>query len=304
MRFQIIVSTIWTVLIFLTFCLSAAAKDRGFEWVNELPETAHPGLSHDTFHSSLMDLEVGYVVYLPPGYDDPENSGLRYPVVYYLHGGREGSEIRDIRMVEEFDRRIKSGVVPPRIYVFVNGGRWSHYDHRDSYGETAFVDELIPHVDRNYRTIASRSGRGVEGFAEGGRGAARIMLRHPELFCSAVLIGGGHEHEKHASENKGEVWLGGSKFKVEDRGNNTWDLALQYAKQGDVPLVEILVVVGSRDYNYEANLAWMEHLESLGIPFENYVISGVPHNAGEVYEHVGDQVMRFHERCFAAGEAP
>ena len=30
-----------------------------------------------------------------------------------------------------------------------------------------FVKELIPHIDSTYRTIAKRSGRGIEGFSQG-----------------------------------------------------------------------------------------------------------------------------------------
>ena len=43
------------------------------------------------------------------------------------------------------------------------------------YGNTAeqgmgcdvFINELIPHIDSTYRTIAERSGRGIEGFSQG-----------------------------------------------------------------------------------------------------------------------------------------
>ena len=79
----------------------------------------------------------------------------------------------------------------------------SHYDYKKWLGETAFVKELIPHIDQTYRTIADRSGRGLEGFSQGGRGTARIMFRYPELFDSAAPMGGGHQHEKRISENNG-----------------------------------------------------------------------------------------------------
>jgi enterochelin esterase-like enzyme len=34
-------------------------------------------------------------------------------------------------------------------------------------GCDVFVKELIPHIDSTYRTIAKRSGRGIEGFSQG-----------------------------------------------------------------------------------------------------------------------------------------
>ena len=76
-------------------------------------------------------------------------------------------------------------------------------DHRCIDGATAaaFIKELIPHIDKTYRTIASRKGRAIEGFSQGGRGTARHMFKYPELFCSVAPMGGGHQHEKRISEN-------------------------------------------------------------------------------------------------------
>ena len=166
----------------------AAAQKSRFKWVNPLPDDAHEKLSHGIFRSEAMGVDVGYVIYLPPGYEDAANADRRYPVVYWLHGGRSGSELRNIFLTEHWDQRIRSGKVPPRIYVFVNGGHPSHYDYDGSLGETAFVKELVPHVDRTYRTVADRSGRALEGFSAGGRATARIMFKYP----GSVLLCGAH----------------------------------------------------------------------------------------------------------------
>ncbi len=275
-----------------------AAQDTEFKWVNPLPDHAHERLNHGTFRSEAMGVDVGYVIYLPPGYEEAINAARRYPVVYWLHGGRLGSELRNILLAEDWDRQIRSGRVPPRIYVLVNGGRFGHYDYDGSLGETAFVRELIPHVDRTYRTVSKRSGRALEGFSAGGRGTARIMFKYPEVFCSGAPMGGGHQHEKANSEKGGVVRLG-TESVVVDFSHNSWDLARSYARLQDAPPLEILVVVGTLDFNYEANLEWMGHLESLGIPFSRQVVPKAPHSAGRVYEKIGQEIMLFHERCFA-----
>jgi len=91
-----------------------------FKWVNPVPESnQYPGLHHATFKSPSMDVDVGYCIYLPPRYKE---SKKRYPVIYYLHGGRPGSEVKSIKLVPYIDKYIKSGEVKPMIYVFVNGG--------------------------------------------------------------------------------------------------------------------------------------------------------------------------------------
>lgn len=83
-----------------------------------------------------------------------------------------------------------------------------------------------------------------------------------------------------------------------DPGYNSWDLAEEYAATESNPRLEILVVVGADGMNYEANLEWMDHLESLEIPFERRIIPDVPHDPEMIYEKAGDQIMSFHQRCF------
>jgi hypothetical protein len=120
------------------------------------------------------------------------------------------------------------------------------------------------------------------------------MFKHPELFCSAAPMGGGHAHEKHISEHGKES--GGMKF---DPKNNTYDLAVSYKaeKMSDFPL-QILVALGKRDFNYDANLEWMEHLKQTGIPFQYLPAGDAPHSADQCYKILGDQVMLFHAKNF------
>jgi endo-1,4-beta-xylanase len=74
----------------------------------------------------------------------------------------------------------------PLITVFVNGLRGStmYCDSKDGKRplETVIIQDLIPHIDATYRTIASREGRGVDGFSMGGFGAAHLGFKYPELF--------------------------------------------------------------------------------------------------------------------------
>ena len=51
------------------------------------------GVTHRTFYSPSYNHEIGYNIYLPPGYG---NGGDKYPAAYHLHGwtGDESSEIR------------------------------------------------------------------------------------------------------------------------------------------------------------------------------------------------------------------
>ena len=51
-----------------------------------------------------------------------------------------------------------------------------------------FVQELVPHVDKSFRTVADREHRALTGYSMGGFGAMVLAEKHPELFsCSAPL---------------------------------------------------------------------------------------------------------------------
>ncbi len=279
-----------------------------FKWVNPLTKNDKEVgslVKHDTFKSPSLQVDVGYCIYLPPQYDSDNFKGKRFPVVYYLHGGRPGSERKSIRLVSEIDKHMATKKVSPMIYVFVNGGPVSHYNMPNdpqAQGADIFIKELIPHIDATYRTIAERKGRGLEGFSQGGRGTARLMFRYPELFCSAAPGGGGHATEKKISENNGAE---SDKLKF-SAGDNTWDLARGYAASRDGKTAKrrlrILVYVGSEGFNYENNLQWMEHLTSLKIEHQKLIVPRAKHSAMEIYQKQGLDIMKFHAANFRVDE--
>ena len=132
-----------------------------------------------------MQRAVGFNIYLPPGYVESER---RFPVVYYLNG-RGNDESSHPQLFAILDQAIRAGEIPPMILVYAMCGRTSFYvDSPDGaiMGETVFIRELIAHVDRTVRTVASRNGRAVMGFSMGGQGAIKFALKYPGRFGSAV----------------------------------------------------------------------------------------------------------------------
>ena len=275
-------------------------KPKPFAWVNPLPDKHHPTLLHSTFKSKTAGQSVGYVIYLPPSYK--QDSSRRYPVVYYLHGGRPGSEAKSIGLASLIDDEMKKDKSLEAIYVFVNGGPVSHYNtpkddsikQQSTRGADVFINELIPHIDSTYRTIASRRGRGLEGFSQGGRGTMRLSLRYPDLFCSAAAGGGGYETEKRISESNG---FENEKLRFA-KGDNTWDLARQYA-HSENPNVSWMIYVGTKGFNYQNNLEYMKFLDSLGIAYQRLVVPDIPHSGKGIYEKEANRIVRFHAKNFA-----
>ncbi|HVB44556.1 MAG TPA: alpha/beta hydrolase-fold protein [Streptosporangiaceae bacterium] len=139
------------------------------------------------------------LVYLPPGYDgQPER---RYPCVYVLmgYGGyvtmwRNRTAFRQ-PFLETADQVFASEAAPPAIVVYVD--TWT------SYGGSQFVDspgtgryhsylcdEVIPWVDRHYRTLASPAHRAVSGKSSGGFGAMITPMLRPDLFGALATHAG------------------------------------------------------------------------------------------------------------------
>jgi enterochelin esterase family protein len=137
----------------------------------------------------LGDPHVPSAVYLPPGY--ASNAAL--PVVYCLAGftGTGRMLLNTMPWVEgvdeRLDRLIASGQVRPLIAVLPDcftryGG--SQYVNSSATGryEDYLVAEIVPHIDRTYRTLARPGSRAVMGKSSGGYGACVLAMRHPDLF--------------------------------------------------------------------------------------------------------------------------
>ncbi len=280
-----------------------AKEPAPFAWVSPLAnaewakQILPPTVKHVTFKSPSMGIDVGYYIYLPPGY---ETSQERYPVVYHLHGGRPGAENKAVRLASYVDAAIKKGTIKPTIYVFPNGGPVSWYDMpemKHGLGESVFVNEVVPHIDATYRTWGTREGRALEGYSQGGRGTTRIMFKHPELFLSVAPGGSGYGPEKTIQENDGYE---SATLRFLPIGYNAWDLAKSFAARKEAPQLKILIWDGTKCFNYEFNLKFAAYLKELGIAHEMLVIDGVGHTATGSYDKNGDDVMRHHQKTFDA----
>lgn len=130
------------------------------------------------------------VVYLPPGY---EESGASYPTVYCLTGftGRGKMLVNDAaftpNLAQRMDRLIAAGKIKPMIVVMPDcftyyGG--SQYINSAATGryEDYLIDEIVPFVDENFRTVNSKDARAVMGKSSGGYGALIMGMRHADTF--------------------------------------------------------------------------------------------------------------------------
>lgn len=276
--------------------------NQSFRWVNPFPENFEPlpNLYHESFLSPSMEQEVGYVIYLPPQYSEEDYRS--FPVVYYLHGGRPGNETKSTYLANFLHEWMSSGEVQPVIYIFINGGEISHWNYPPlaSMGEDVFVKELIPHIDSTYRTVSSSSGRAIQGFSQGGRGATRIAFKYPEFFSSVAAGGGAYQVEMLIAENNG-VEYDTRRVNPERLdfgvGNDAYSLAQSYANSGDNKL-NIAFWGGTKGFNYNGILHYMKYLDSLDVDYQSYFVGGIGHNSWLLYHSIGIDLLNFHVNVF------
>lgn len=278
-------------------------KAEDFLWLR--PEVPTPGLTYRTFNSKAAGSEVNFYVYTPPTYQS--ETTRRFPVMYWLHGtgGGDGGQGQLARVI---DNAIKARKIPPMLVVFPNGlprGMWVDSKDGARKVEGMFIDDLIPLVDREYRTQGTRSGRLVEGFSMGGYGAGRLGFKHHTLFAGISMFAGGpldleFEGARASSEPDAREFLMAYVYGG-DLSHYQAVSPRRIAEQN----VEVLktfgplrVIIGDQDFTYGKNKDFHEHLEKLGIPHDYRVISGVSHDMPKLIMGLGEDNWAFYRRVF------
>ena len=143
---------------------------------------------------ALGDHSVRLRVLLPSDYTD---TSTRYPVLYLFHGTSGGpDDWIDAGDAEQTTAGLPLIVVLPDAGFDNDGGGWftNWWDKSTALGpsnwETFHIDQLIPFVDANLRTDATRAGRAIAGLSQGGFGAFSYAARHPDLFAVAGSFSG------------------------------------------------------------------------------------------------------------------
>lgn len=135
--------------------------------------------------SQYLDAGLRFRVYTPPCY--AENMMQLYPVLYLVHGQTFNDDQWDrLGADETTDQLIAAGEVAPFIIVMPYDIS-SNQPSLDHFGE-AVIEELLPWIDANYRTMDDRDHRAVGGLSRGASWAIHLGLTYPELFGAM----GGH----------------------------------------------------------------------------------------------------------------
>ncbi|MDO5442604.1 MAG: alpha/beta hydrolase-fold protein [Bacteroidia bacterium] len=163
-------------------------------------DVPHGDVREHWFHSAVDGKYRRMYVYTPAEYE--KNKNKKYPVLYLQHGaGEDETEwVNSGKAAIILDNMIAEGKAQPMIVVMNNdfvykegdaiirlamSERWS-----ENF-EEMFINEVIPDIDANYRTIADAGHRAMAGLSLGGMLTSNIGLKRPDLFSYFGLFSGG-----------------------------------------------------------------------------------------------------------------
>jgi GH35 family endo-1,4-beta-xylanase/enterochelin esterase-like enzyme len=172
--------------------IEVPAHDKDFYAIKNIP---HGNMSEVLFWSESTKQMRRAFVYTPPTYGKDKK---KYPVLYLQHGWGEDetSWSRQGCAGIIMDNLLAEGKCVPFIVVMTYGmtnevrfGGLGDFTAKDF--ETVLVDELVPFIDSNFRTIAKKESRAMAGLSMGGMETKTITLRRPEVFGYYGLFSGG-----------------------------------------------------------------------------------------------------------------
>jgi S-formylglutathione hydrolase FrmB len=137
-------------------------------------------------------------VILPPGYDP--SSSRRYPLLVGLTGFTgSGLQMLNVdpwqpNMPARLERLYAAGmphaiVALPDCFTKLGGSQYVNSDAVGRY-EDYVIDEIVPFVDANFRTIVAPEGRALFGKSSGGYGAIMLGMKHPDVFGALACHSG------------------------------------------------------------------------------------------------------------------
>jgi enterochelin esterase-like enzyme len=187
--------------------IEVPAHDEEFYALKDVPH----GQVQQILFPSKVNGEVAFkeaYVYTPPDYQ--KSGRKRYPVLYLQHGWGEDQHAwwNQGRANLIMDNLIAEGKAKPFIIVMAygqtneafrpggarpaNGQRPNFNDLIAKTGfESTLVDDLVPYIDSNFRTLADRKHRAMAGLSMGGMETHFIALKHLDLFSQLGLFSGG-----------------------------------------------------------------------------------------------------------------
>ena len=163
-------------------------------------DVAHGTVTKTWYKSEVLGFQRRVYVYTPAGY---ESGTQKYPVFYLLHGagGDEDAWTNMGRAAQIMDNLIAQGKAKPMIVVMTNGnanqaGAQNEVPPLPSAGEQGMaayqryagkfeehlVKDVVPFIEKNFRTLTGKDNRAIAGLSMGGMHTQTITNNNPGMF--------------------------------------------------------------------------------------------------------------------------
>jgi enterochelin esterase-like enzyme len=253
--------------------------------VHSLQDVPHGSVNYE-YYPSLEGTTGSLVVYTPPGYD--KNPGQEYPVFYLISGTTDTEEtfFKVGRTNLILDNLIAAGKAKPMIIVMPYGNIAARIAEQKGGAKPAdptvrdgadavkrandfgqdLTGNVIPYVEKNYRTIANKDNRAIGGFSRGGGQTLRTAFGNLDKFawvCSYSSYLSPQEMDSSFSH------IGSNPDKTNKQLKLLW------------------VSVGSDDFLYKGTVEFMDYLKAKKVAYKSLITDG-GHTWMNVKKYVAD----------------
>lgn len=253
----------------------------------------HPELEAFATHqldSNLMGRKISYRVILPVDYKN-SNETSRFSVIYLLHG-LTGN------FANWTDKTSLAAYAASKRFIIVtpDGSNGWYADSvsaaNDKY-ESYIVRELIPEIDKKFRTIAERRGRVIAGLSMGGYGAIKFGIKYPEMFSLVGSFSGALGATSFTEKNSGNIGKGidaifGPEASDTRKSNDIFAIVRDANPDKIKSIPFIYQSCGTEDFLIQNNRDFLALLNEKKVPHEYRELP-----AGHTWAFWDDQVREF-----------
>lgn len=240
--------------------------------VHAMRDVPHGSVSYE-YYPSAQGTIGSLMVYTPPGYD--KNAAAKYPVFYLISGTTDTEEtffkVGRVNLI--LDNLIAEGKAKPMIVVMPYGNVEARIAEQKGGSKPAdpmgresadamarmrnFADDLIknviPYIDKEYRTIPNRESRAIGGFSRGGGQTLRTAFWNMDKFAWICCY---------------------SAYLPPSEMDNSFQSIVANPDQTNKQLKLFWVGVGTEDFLYNDTAGFLNYLTGKKIAYKSMITGG------------------------------
>lgn len=240
--------------------------------VHAMKLVPHGSVNYE-YYPALEGTTGSLVVYTPPGYD--QNPTKKYPVFYLISGTTDTEEtfFKVGRTNLILDNLIAEGKAKPMIIVMPYGNVAARVAEQKGGGKPAdpsvrdgadavkrandfatdLVSQVIPYIEKSYRTLNNRENRAIGGFSRGGGQTLRTAFSNLDKFAWVCAY---------------------SSYLSPEEMERSYSPIITNPDNTNKQLKLLWVSVGSDDFLYKGTVEFMDYLKAKKVNYKSLITDG------------------------------